>query len=132
MDFSAIIRYHGGKKPCLLLCWVRVFCPDPAGKVEKRIDVLSSLLLSRPRGSGAVPVSRWVHVGLYASSGPSEEEEREFILSINTVEPCLSYAGPKDLDPPFESPFRSSSPAFGEKTPREHLSASGGFIFITA
>ena len=43
----------------------------------------------------AVLFSRWVHNGLCASLGPSEEEEREFVLLksviVNTViyRPCL-------------------------------------------
>ena len=41
----------------------------------------------------AVLFSRWVHKGLCASLGPSEEEEREFVslksVIVNTPEACL-------------------------------------------
>jgi hypothetical protein len=70
--------------------------------------------------TGPCSFSRWARLGPCASFGPSEEEERELVI-INTVKPCLSSAGPKDLN---SHVVRSLSPALGEKTHHEHLCLS--------
>ena len=59
---------------------------------------LKSVIVNTPE---ACLFSRWVRSRLCASFGPSEEEEREFVLLksviINAPETCLLSAGPKDL-----------------------------------
>jgi hypothetical protein len=88
------------------------------GKWRRELMSLSQLL-SRPRCRGAVLIfTLGSRRALCLVRTQRRRGERVCLTELSyryTVKPCLSSAGPKDLDPPFESPLGHQAQLWGRK-----------------